>query len=126
MALKFVLFFIAFILFITTISYSDSGVSASINVSAHVEQPLGLSYVPQAELEDHQIKSNFSGIEYSPENQLLLRIPENGSAVCIIETIDGKQIQYSVSEDLLPVTSINDESDNLTAISQITIIYTEN
>ena len=126
MAFKFILFFTAFILFITTLSYSDSPVSASIRVSAFVEQPLGLSYIPQADLENSQIQKNFSGIEYGFENQLLLRIPENESAICIMETFDGKQLQYLVSEDLLPLASINDESDVFTSVNQITIIYTEN
>ena len=126
MAFKFVLYFITLILFVTAISYSDSGVSASIRVSAFVEQPLGLSYFPSIELESQEIENSFSGIESNPENQLFLRIPDKKSAVCIIETMDGKQLQYSVSKDLLPVAKINGESDFIPTINQITIIYTEN
>ena len=123
---KFVLYLIAFILFVAAISYSDSGVSASIRISAIVEQPLGLSSVSLSELEAPEFENSISGIEYNSEHQLLVRIPQNESAVCIIETIDGDQFYYSVSEDLLPVASINSVSDIMPAINQITVIYTEN
>ncbi len=123
---KFVLYLIVFILFVAAISYSDSGVSASIRVSAIVEQPLGLSSFPLSELENPEIENNISGIEYDSKSQLRLRIPNNESAVCIIETTDGEQFYYSVSEDLLPVASINGESDIIPTINQITVIYTEN
>lgn len=126
MVFKFVLYLIAFILFVAAISYSDSGVSASIRVSATVEQPLGLSSFSLSELETPEIENSISGIEYDAVNQLRLRIPNNESAICIIETIDGEQFYYSVSEDLLPVASINSESDIMPTINQITIIYTEN
>ena len=63
MVFKFVLYLIAFILFVAAISYSDSGVSASIRISAIVEQPLGLSSVSLSELEAPEFENSISGIE---------------------------------------------------------------
>ncbi len=126
MVLKFVLYLFAFFLFIAAISYSDSVVSASIRVSATVEQPLGLSSFSLVDLENQKIGNSILGVENDSDIQLLLRIPHNQSAICVIETADGKQFYYSVSEDLLPVASINDESGFIPAINQITVIYTEN
>ncbi len=106
------------------LSYSDSGVSASIRVSATVSQPLGFSSVSWPNIENQP-----SVLEYDfndQKKQLLIRIPKYESAVCIIELADGKQLYYSVSEDLFPVAVINTDSDNIPVISQITIIYTEN
>ncbi|HHI02606.1 MAG: hypothetical protein DRP51_02225 [Candidatus Zixiibacteriota bacterium] len=126
MAFKFVLYVIASFLFIAAISYSDSGVSAGIRVSATVEQPLGLSNLSWSELKVAEFENSLSGIEYDREIQLLFRIPQNESAVCIIETVDGEQFYYSVSEDLLPVNSINNESGMTPMISQITVMFSEN
>lgn len=126
MAFKFVLYLTAFFIFIAAISYSDSGVSASIQVLATVEQPLGFSSFSLSESKNQEIENSISGIEYNSENELLIRIPARKSAVCIIETIDGRQFYNTVSEDLLPVTSIDGKSDIMPAISQITVIYTEN
>jgi len=125
-AFKFVLYVIASFLFIAAISYSDSGVSAGIRVSATVEQPLGLSNLSWSELKVAEFENSLSGIEYDREIQLLFRIPQNESAVCIIETVDGEQFYYSVSEDLLPVNSINNESGMTPMISQITVMFSEN
>jgi hypothetical protein len=93
-----------------------------------------LGSIPLSELETPEFENDISGIEYDSGSgieydsghQLFLRIPQNESAVCIIETIDGDQFYYSVSEDLIPVASINSESDIMPAINQITVIYTEN
>jgi len=125
-AFKFVLYVIASFLFIAAISYSDSGVSAGIRVSATVEQPLGLSNLSWSELKVAEFENSLPGIEYDREIQLLFRIPQNESAVCIIETVDGEQFYYSVSEDLLPVNSINNESGMTPMISQITVMFSEN
>jgi len=125
-AYKFVLYLVSILLFIAAISYSDSGVSASIRVSATVVQPIGLSSFSILEYKNNELENESSSLNPNSEIQLLLRIPHNQSAICIIETSDGKQLYYSVSEDILPVASINGQSNILSEINQITLIYSEN
>ncbi len=126
MVLKFILYLFALFLFMAAISYSDSGVSASIRVSATVEQPLGLSSFSILEYKNNEIENESSSSNYNSEIQLLLRIPSEQSAICIIKTADGQKLTYSVSEDLLPIASMNGESNIISEINQITLIYTEN
>ena len=126
MAFRFELYLISLILFVFGVGYSDSGVSASIQVSATVEQPLGLSSISESEFEKRNFDNDISGINLYPSNQILFRIPQSKSAICIIETIDGKQNSYPVSNDLLPVTATQSEIDKYREISTITLIYTEN
>lgn len=123
MAFKLFLYLIALILFIAAISYSDSGASASIQVSATVVQPIGLSSFTSFDSSNKEKDANFNN---NSDIQFLLRIPSEQSAICIIETADGQQITYSVTEDLLPIASMKGKSDIISAIKQITVIYTEN
>ena len=126
MALKSLLYFFAILLFIGSLSYSESVVTASIRATATVVQPIGLSSFSVPELIDQENDLQNEKAENNHGVQLLLRIPHEQSAVCLIETTDGKQTYFSVSGDLVPINSIDGQSDIKSPINQITLIFSEN
>ncbi|MCP4706801.1 MAG: hypothetical protein GY865_19560 [candidate division Zixibacteria bacterium] len=126
MAQKFLLYFISFLIFIFAVSYSESVVSANIRVSATVAQPIGMTSHLMPEIINNEVNEKYIRPGNQSTTQLLLRIPHNQSAICIIETIAGKQHYYPLSEDLLSMASLCDQLYITSEIDQITIIYTEN
>jgi len=118
-AFKIVLYFAVIFLLVGSISYSESIVSSSIQATATVVQPIGLSSYSVPEFTNHEI-------EYNSDIQLLLLIPHHQSAFCLIETIDGQKIYYLATKNLMPVALMDGKSDLNSTINQITLIFTEN